>query len=201
MEFVRLKNSELSIKSALRAEKFLFPELLKRGAVFAKELGFTVTAVSNGFWGGKSDAEISEILDGLPVDSIMFSCDEFHRKYVPEENVFRVVSACGKHNISTVVSVGEIAGDLNALKFVESLGIFKYAAYFNFYRYIRVGKAENFPREMFMTEDAQILKASDKKLLSCEICQKIFSQKKNFNVLLPLINSLYNQRLVNSLFI
>ena len=47
----------------------------------------------------------------------------------------------------------------------------------------------------------KILEPSDKELLSCEICQKIFSRQENFDKLKSLITDLYNKILINSLFI
>ena len=137
-------------------EVFLFPELLKKGVNFAKKSGFRVTAVSNGFWGGKSDAELDELLKDLPLDLITFSCDLIHQKYIPYENIIRAVSACERHKINTIISVGEMANEFSAGKFLDNTGTLKYQARFNFYKYIRVGKAVNFPREKFLPDKNKI---------------------------------------------
>ena len=256
-------------------EIFLFPELLKTGVNFAKESGFSVTAASNGFWGGKSAEELDELLKDLPLDLIIFSCDLIHQKYIPYENVIRAVSACERHKIKTVISVGEMADEFLAGKFLDSTENLKYQTRFKFYKYIRVGKALNLPREKFLPDknkiklcdpqdsftlrydgeifpccspavfnsclslgniknnslkeilsnrdkvklcqllmipsefmkiiDAsvreKILEPHDKELNSCEICQKIFSKQENFDTLKSLITDLYNQVLINSLFL
>lgn len=68
-------------------EPFYNLDLLQKVSSYGNKSGFTVSAVTNGFWATSRENAVS-VLKSLPsVRLLCISADQFHQKYIPFENI------------------------------------------------------------------------------------------------------------------
>ena len=130
-------------------EAFLYPELLVKGANYAKEKGFVATVATNGFWGLWPKEKIDGILSVSHLDSVFFSTDPFHMEYVSLSALKGAIEACSRSGIYCSVSIGEAKGEYSSEKFIRNLGDLKYYVDVKLYPFYRVGRAVNLPADVF----------------------------------------------------
>jgi MoaA/NifB/PqqE/SkfB family radical SAM enzyme len=129
-------------------EPFLFYYLVKSGVVRAKELGFSTEVCTNGFWGNLPDDQISERLDGLPIDRITISTDYFHDKFVPEPVIYNLMRFVKGRNVRCTLRIGETP-DAAADRFIVKVGAYKYMTNLVIHPFMRIGRAESIREENF----------------------------------------------------
>ncbi len=129
-------------------EPFLYYELLKRGAEYAKQKGLLVTAATNGFWGAWSDEELQQKLDALQLDHLSISYDPYHGEFVSEETYKRAISAAKVLKISYDVCIGETK-DKKVNDLYMQLDTEKYLTVTTLYPYARIGGAKRLPEDIF----------------------------------------------------
>ena len=132
-------------------EPFLYPELLEEGVRAAREEKVGVNIATNGFWGAWDDEKIEETLKRVRPDSMGFSYDSFHRKYVTEEVFFRAFASCMARDIDARVYVADMKGERSAGRFLMSLGNRRFSVPIRLYPLHRCGRALNLPEEWFLT--------------------------------------------------
>lgn len=80
-------------------EPFYNLDLLQKVSSYGNEVGFTVSAVTNGFWATSKDKALS-VLKNLPsVRLLCISADQFHQKFIPFENIRNAAYAAEQCNI------------------------------------------------------------------------------------------------------
>jgi MoaA/NifB/PqqE/SkfB family radical SAM enzyme len=130
-------------------EPFLYPDLLRKGVSYARELGFPVTIATNGFWGAWGDGEIVETLTELAPDHMSFSTDESHRIFVQDEVFGRAVSAAKALNIKCDICVGESRAGLSAGEYLKSMGDYKYLSRLSVHPVAPAGRARQYDEAYF----------------------------------------------------
>lgn len=163
MERIIREAKQLGIKTIgfSGGEPFLNPELLIKGVKIAREENLNVSIATNGFWGAWEPEKIKSVLTQAKPDVISISYDFFHSKYITQETVFTAVSAAEQLGIPCSIYVADLKGDYSAGRFIQSLGSAKYGRPFEIYPLFRVGRAENMPPELFLTENGR------EKVLGC----------------------------------
>lgn len=149
------KELGMNVVSFSGGEPFLYPELLREGIRTAREEKMSVAIATNGFWGAWPEERMHDVLTELKPDSIGFSYDFFHRKYIPKEDFFRAVNAAEKLEIKCNLAIADMNGEYSAGRFIHSMSKNKYHRHFSIYRLYRAGRALNMPSEMFLTDDMQ----------------------------------------------
>jgi len=93
----------------------------------AKKQGLKVTLLSNGFWGSSIEKaeEIVSKLKKAGVTLLRISSDDFHQKFIPQQNIFNILDASRKQNLCVSLSFAFL-NDYSQLGFVA-----KYRDYFN----------------------------------------------------------------------
>ena len=134
-------------------EPFLYPQLLEEGVRAAREEKLSVNIATNGFWGAWDDEKIEETLKRVRPDTMGFSYDSFHRKFVPEEVFYRAFVSCMSRDISTRVYVADMKGERSAGRFLMSLGDKRFSVPLGLYPVHRCGRALNMPEEWFLTSN------------------------------------------------
>jgi MoaA/NifB/PqqE/SkfB family radical SAM enzyme len=129
-------------------EPFLFYDLLKSGVTRAKALGFSTEVHTNGFWGAEPDEQISEKLDGLPLDRIVISTDRFHEKFVPEPVIYNLMRFVKGRNVKCTLRIGETPGAA-ADRFIVKMGAYKYMTNLVIHPFMRIGRAESIGEDNF----------------------------------------------------
>lgn len=130
-------------------EPFLYYDLLKKGLMYAKKLGFYTSVATNGFWGAWPDEMLEEKIKVLPIDQMSFSYDAYHGKYIKEEQFVRAMSICKILDINVTVGIGETKGEGSANRFFKKMGDNKYLMNYYIYPFMPCGRAEGIPDEQF----------------------------------------------------
>lgn len=88
-------------------EPFLYYDRLIDLVRYAKQKGFSPTVVTNGFW-AISDEIVEERIREL-VDSgltkLNISYDNYHKKYIAQENINRIVKQCNRYHLPYLIAV------------------------------------------------------------------------------------------------
>ncbi|MCM1176017.1 MAG: radical SAM protein [Blautia sp.] len=117
-------------------EPFLFYDLLREGAVYAKQCGFKVSVDTNGFWGNWTESEIRAKLAGLKIDKLNISVDSFHRKYIPESYIENIITVAADLNLRVRLMIGETVSGESAGHFFQNMGNYKYLCTLQIYPFI-----------------------------------------------------------------
>ena len=88
-------------------EIFLDIDKLSMLVEVANSCGKKATCVTNGFWatGYSSTVEKLKGLQSLGLKVLHVSCDEFHLKYIPIENINNILLACQEINMPVAVNI------------------------------------------------------------------------------------------------
>ena len=136
-------------------EPFLYPDLLIKGVTVAREEKMIVSIATNGFWGKWDDEQIKAVLTEAKSDTMGFSYDWFHRKYIPQNDFFRAVAAAQQLGIKCSIHVGDMNGEYSAGRFIQSLGNDRFGKDYHLYPIYRSGRAEKMPAELFIIGNAK----------------------------------------------
>jgi MoaA/NifB/PqqE/SkfB family radical SAM enzyme len=130
-------------------EPFLYPDLLKKGILRAKEAGFYVTVISNGFWGAWSDGELRNFFNEARPDSVGLSTDSSHARFVPDGAFARAVAILQILDIDFRIMLGENKTGLSAKEHFDKMGVYKYSPKMQITPHVRAGRAADFPEDAF----------------------------------------------------
>lgn len=135
-------------------EPFMVFDLLLYGVTYAKSKGYHVSIATNGFWGDWDDAVVQERFSQLKADYITISTDYYHRAYVPDQTIGRVMDILRNYNIEHSLSIGETKSK-RASDYFSEMGDYKYLKQFSVYNFYRAGKARNLPEDEFFLDVSQ----------------------------------------------
>ena len=100
-------------------EPFGNEDLLQKVSTYGARKGFTVSAVTNGFWATSEEKAIATLRKLPAVRLLCISADEFHQKFIPMENIRNAVTAA--EQLGIVYSLAICTPHFEDRKFLEIL--------------------------------------------------------------------------------
>lgn len=124
-------------------EPFLFLELLEDSIKYAKTKGFTISCISNGFWGNDKE-EVEKILLKLKqagLSELRLSYDQFHEEYIPFENIKNIIVVSKVIGLACYLGIGVTKSSKKASYYIDELGCDGFHTSIQYYPYLPVGEA------------------------------------------------------------
>ena len=122
LDYIKL-NKSIKYVSITGGEPLLRYEMTKKIIKESHNAGKKVSLISNGFWGGSLDkaVKISNELKESGLDAITISFDDYHKEFVPVQNIRNVLHALKQANIRVALNI-TVDKSHKKINLVEELG-------------------------------------------------------------------------------
>lgn len=121
---------------------------LRECIVYAHQLGFEVSLVSNGFWGAdyQKGYALMESLRQDGLTKITISADLFHQEYIPVSSVKNAIKICKELDLLSAVAAMDTKSGNSVRQTIENLKPEIYGVEIKPYPLFPAGKAESIPK-------------------------------------------------------